>query len=282
MLKNTQLAIQNTLQSKGAILDLSKPVVMGIININEASFYADSRITNAEQVLAKATQMLNEGANIIDLGAASSKPGEPISSPDQEIEVLIPAIELIKKHHPSCWISVDTYHSEVAKASINAGANMINDISAGLIDESMLPCIADLQVPYCMMHMIGTPETMQFKCHYDDLEAAVLAYFMERIKMAEALGIKDLIVDPGFGFSKDTKQNFELLKALRFLEILGKPILVGLSRKSMIYKSLDCNAAQALNGTTALHVIALQQGAKILRVHDVKEAVEVIKLMELL
>lgn len=282
MLKNTQLAIQNTLQSKGAILDLSKPVVMGIININEASFYADSRITNAEQVLAKATQMLNEGANIIDLGAASSKPGEPISSPDQEIEVLIPAIKLIKKHHPSCWISVDTYHSEVAKASINAGANMINDISAGLIDESMLPCIADLQVPYCMMHMIGTPETMQSKCHYDDLEAAVLAYFMERIKMAEALGIKDLIVDPGFGFSKDTKQNFELLNALRFLEILGKPILVGLSRKSMIYKSLDCNAAQALNGTTALHVIALQQGAKILRVHDVKEAVEVIKLMELL
>jgi dihydropteroate synthase len=282
MLKNTQLAIQNTLQSKGAILDLSKPVVMGIININEASFYADSRITNAEQVLAKATQMLNEGAKIIDLGAASSKPGEPISSPDQEIEVLIPAIELIKKHHPSCWISVDTYHSEVAKASINAGANMINDISAGLIDESMLPCIADLQVPYCMMHMIGTPETMQSKCHYDDLEAAVLAYFMERIKTAEALGIKDIIVDPGFGFSKDTKQNFELLKALRFLEILGKPILVGLSRKSMIYKSLDCNAAQALNGTTALHVIALQQGAKILRVHDVKEAVEVIKLMELL
>lgn len=282
MLKNTQLAIQNTLQSKGAILDLSKPVVMGIININEASFYADSRITNAEQVLAKATQMLNEGANIIDLGAASSKPGEPISSPDQEIEVLIPAIELINKHHPSCWISVDTYHSEVAKASINAGANMINDISAGLIDENMLPCVAALQVPYCMMHLIGTPETMQSKCHYDDLEAAVLAYFMERIKTAEALGIKDIIVDPGFGFSKDTKQNFELLKALRFLEILGKPILVGLSRKSMIYKSLDCNAAQALNGTTALHVIALQQGAKILRVHDVKEAVEVIKLMELL
>ena len=282
MLKNTQLAIQNTLQSKGALLDLSKPVVMGIINLNEASFYAESRITIAEQVLAKATQMLHEGAKIIDLGAASSKPGEPISVPDQEIEVLIPAIELIKKHHPSCWISVDTYHSEVAKASINAGANMINDISAGLIDENMLPTVAALQVPYCMMHLIGTPETMQSNCHYDDLEAAVLAYFMERIKMAEALGIKDIMVDPGFGFSKDIKHNFELLKELRFLEILGKPILVGLSRKSMIYKSLDCNAAQALNGTTALHVIALQQGAKIVRVHDVKEAVEVIRLMELL
>lgn len=282
MLKNTQLPIQNTLQSRGSILDLSKPVVMGIININEASFYADSRITKLEQVLAKATQMLNDGAKIIDLGAASSKPGEPISSPDQEIEVLIPAIERIKKHHPSCWISVDTYHSKVAKASINAGADMINDISAGLIDESMLPCIADLQVPYCMMHLIGTPETMQSNCHYDDLEAAALAYFMERIKTAEEFGIKDIIVDPGFGFSKDTKQNFELLKELRFLELLGKPILVGLSRKSMIYKSLACTAAEALNGTSALHVIALQQGAKILRVHDVKEAVEVIRLMELL
>lgn len=282
MLKNKQLAIQNTLQSKGALLDLRKPVVMGIINLNEASFYADSRINKAEQILAKATQMLHEGATIIDLGAASSKPGEPISIPDQEIKVLIPAIELIKKHHPSCWISVDTYHSEVAKASINAGANMINDISAGLIDENMLPTVAALQVPYCMMHLIGIPETMQSHCHYDDLEAAVLAYFMERIRMAEALGIKDIIVDPGFGFSKDIKQNFELLKELRFLEILGKPILVGLSRKSMIYKTLDCNAAQALNGTTALHVIALQQGAKIVRVHDVKEAVEVIRLMELL
>jgi dihydropteroate synthase len=282
MLKNTQLPIQNTLQSKGAILDLSKPVVMGIININDASFYANSRITNTEQVLEKATQMLAEGAAIIDLGAASSKPGEPISSPEKEIEVLIPAIELIKKKHPTCWISIDTYHSQVARASVQAGANIINDISAGLIDNAMLSSVAELQVPYCMMHLKGTPETMQANCHYDNLEASILEYFMNRIQAAESCGIKDIIVDPGFGFSKNTKQNFELLKELRFLELLGKPILVGLSRKSMIYKTLACTAAEALNGTSALHVIALQQGAKILRVHDVKEAVEVIKLMECL
>ena len=267
-----------TINCKGHLVDLSSPKVMGILNITPDSFYDGGNYNNGKAVLIQAKKMLDQGATFIDVGAYSSRPDAEHISEDEELKRIISIVELILKEFPDSLLSIDTFRSTVAKHCIDAGACMINDISAGQLDDNMMPTIASLHVPYIMMHIKGTPQTMQQYTDYTDLLKDILFYFSERIAEARQLGIIDLIIDPGFGFAKTLEQNYELLSALELFDILEKPILVGLSRKSMIYKTLDNSANEALNGTTALNTIALQKGANILRVHDVKEAMECIKL----
>jgi len=226
--------------------------------------------------------MLNEGATFIDVGAYSSRPNADHVSEAEELRRILPIVKLILKAFPETLLSIDTFRSEVAKQCIASGACIINDISAGKLDKNMLKTIADLQVPYIMMHMRGTPQTMQQQTHYDNLVKDILFYFSERIAAAKALGIIDVIVDPGFGFAKTLEQNFELLNKLELFKMIEKPLLAGVSRKSMIYKTLETTADNALNGTSVLNTVALQKGASILRVHDVKEAMETIKLTRFL
>ncbi|MFC7444590.1 Dihydropteroate synthase [Mesoflavibacter sp. HG96] len=267
-----------TINCKGQLVDLSLPKVMGILNVTPDSFYDGGHYKDENSILNQVETMLNQGATFIDVGAYSSRPNADFVTEDEELQRIIPIIELLMKHFPEIIISVDTFRSEVAKQTINAGASLINDISAGFLDKNMLETVAKLSVPYIMMHMRGTPQTMQTLTEYDNLTKDVNLYFSDRISKARALGIIDLILDPGFGFAKTTQQNFELLNQLELLNIADLPLLVGISRKSMIYKTLDTTAQNALNGTTALHMIALQKGAKILRAHDVKEAKECITL----
>lgn len=267
-----------TINCKGKLIDLSTPKVMGILNVTPDSFFDGGRYKDETSIIKQVENMLNEGATFIDVGAYSSRPNAPFVSEDEELQRIVPIIKLLVSHFPDIIISVDTFRSQVAKATIIEGAALINDISAGLLDDNMLPTIADLQVPYIMMHMRGTPQTMQTLTQYDNLLKDINFYFSERIAKARELGIIDLILDPGFGFAKTLEQNFELLSKFELLNIAELPVLAGISRKSMIYKTLDTTAANALNGTTALHMIALQKGAKILRVHDVKEAKECITL----
>lgn len=263
---------------KGNLIDLTEPKVMGIINITPDSFYSGSRSNSDREILESAERMLKEGATFLDLGAYSSRPGADDIPVEEELQRMLPAIELILKEFPDAILSIDTFRAEVAEKSLNAGAAIINDISAGLLDKNMLSIIAKYQVPYIMMHMKGTPQTMKDLNQYEDLTADVLFYFSERINAAREMGINDLIVDPGFGFAKNIDQNFELLSKLELFKILELPMLIGLSRKSMIWKKLQISANDALNGTSVLNTIALQKGAHILRVHDVKEAMECIKL----
>ncbi len=263
---------------KGNLIDLTQPKVMGIINITPDSFYSGSRSTTQKEILSNTEKMLQEGATFLDLGAYSSRPGADDISVDEELDRMMPAIEIILKEFPEAVLSIDTFRAEVAESCIQAGAALVNDISAGKLDQKMLPVIAKYQVPYIMMHMKGTPQSMKDLNQYDDITADVLFYFSERIKAARDLGINDLIVDPGFGFAKNIAQNFELLSKLELFKNLELPILIGVSRKSMIWKSLDISASEALNGTTVLNTAALLKGAGILRVHDVKEAMECIKL----
>ena len=254
---------------------------MGILNLTPDSFFEGSRVpTDKKSVLAEAEKKINEGADILDLGGYSTRPGAENISIDEEINRVIPAILEIKKSFPDTLISIDTFRSEVAKAGIDAGADLVNDISAGNLDPQMLPFIGQLGVPYIAMHMRGTPQTMQNETNYSDLISEVLTYFGDKVEQFAKFGIKDVIIDPGFGFAKTSAQNFELLRHLSSFKSLGFPILAGISRKSMIYKTLDISANEALNGTTALNMYALLQGAAILRVHDVKEAKETIKLFE--
>ncbi len=267
-----------TINCKGKLIDLSSPKVMGILNITPDSFYDGGAHKNEGDILKHVEQMLNEGASFIDVGAYSSRPNADYVSEADELNRILPIVNLILKAFPETLLSIDTFRSEVAKQCIEAGAAMINDISAGKLDGNMLSAIADLHVPYIMMHMRGTPQNMQQYTTYDNLVKDILFYFSERIAAARALGIIDLIVDPGFGFAKTLEQNFELLNKLELFKIIKKPLLVGVSRKSMIYKTLETSAQDALNGTSVLNTIALQKGASILRVHDVKEAVECIKL----
>ena len=263
---------------KGKLIDLAEPKVMGILNITPDSFYSGSRSNTEKEILEKAESMLAEGATFLDLGAYSSRPGADDIPVDEELRRMLPAIELILKEFPEAILSIDTFRSEVAEKSIQGGAAMINDISAGKLDENMLSVIARHQVPYIMMHMKGTPQTMKDLNQYDDLTAAVLFYFSERIKAARELGINDIIIDLGFGFAKNIQQNYELLSKMDLFRNLDLPLLAGMSRKSMIWKKLGISAGEALNGTTVLNTTALLKGAKILRVHDVKEAMECIKL----
>lgn len=274
--------MSKTINCKGQLIDLSQPKVMGILNVTPDSFYDGGRFRNSSAVMRQVDQMLEEGATFIDVGAYSSKPNADNVSETEELQRILPVIDLIVKNFPEVILSVDTFRSEVAKQCIEAGASLINDISAGRLDEKMLGTVAALKVPYIMMHMRGNPKTMQQQTNYDDLIKDILFYFSKRIEKAKALGIVDLIIDPGFGFAKTLEQNYQLLNKLELLNITNLPILVGMSRKSMIYNTLDFSAKNALNGTTVLNTIALQKGASVLRVHDVKEAMECIKLIEAL
>lgn len=267
-----------TINCKGKLIDLSSPKVMGILNVTPDSFFDGGKYKDKNEILNKAEVMINAGATFIDIGGYSSRPGADFVSEDEELHRVIPVIELILKHFPETLISVDTFRSRVAEQSIKAGGAIINDISAGKLDESMLAIVGKLGVPYIMMHMKGNPKTMQQQTDYKDLTKEVISYFAERIEAAHNAKINDIIIDPGFGFAKTVEQNYELLNQLELLQMLDKPMLAGLSRKSMIYKSLNTTPENALNGTTALHMVALQKGASILRVHDVKEAMECVTL----
>lgn len=267
-----------TINCKGTLIDFSTPKVMGILNITPDSFYSESRKNSTDSLLNTAEKMLRDGATFLDLGGYSSRPGAEDISVSEELERIIPAIKAILNSFPEALISIDTFRSEVAEKSIEAGATMINDISGGHLDDNMLNVIAKHQVPYITMHMRGTPQTMKDLNIYEDLTQDILYYFSEIINKSKAMGINDLIIDPGFGFSKNINQNFELLSNLDLFKSLDLPILAGLSRKSTIYKTLNFGPEEALNGTTVLNTIAISKGAHILRVHDVKEAMEVVKL----
>ncbi|MCM4159849.1 dihydropteroate synthase [Antarcticibacterium flavum] len=268
-----------TINCKGNLIDLSTPKVMGILNITPDSFFSESRTQTEEKILQAAEEMLEEGATFLDIGGYSSRPGANEVSVNEELERVIPAIESILKNHPETLISIDTFRAEVASQAIKAGAAMVNDIAAGNLDGQMMQVVGQLKVPYIMMHMRGTPQTMQEQNNYKDLIQEVIFYFSEKIAEARNHGINDVILDPGFGFSKNISQNFELLNKMELLQTAGLPVLAGLSRKSTIYKTLSCTPGEALNGTTVLNTIALQKGAAILRVHDVKEAMEAVELV---
>lgn len=278
--KNTVFQQKLTLNVRGTLLDLSKPKIMGIINLTPDSFYDGGKNNNLENALKKTEELLSEGADLLDLGAYSSRPGAEHISEETEYERLIPVVKAIAKEFPQALLSIDTFRSGIAKAAVNEGAHLINDISAGEMDENMFQTIADLRVPYILMHMRGTPKTMSTLTDYSDLLAELSQYFTKKIIQLHDLGVNDLIIDPGFGFAKNIDQNYELLAKLDRLKILGYPILAALSRKSMIYKLLDSDAEHALNGTTAANTIALMNGANILRVHDVSEAKETLIIVE--
>ncbi len=279
-LKNTVLPVQTMIQSKGRTLNLEKPVVMGILNATPDSFYNKGKHSDTDSLLANAEKMLSEGAAILDVGGASTRPGAELITADEELQRVTPAIEAIMKRFPKAWLSVDTYNSATAKAAVEAGASIINDVSSGSIDANMLATVAGLKVPYIAMHMQGTPATMQQNPQYDDAVTDVLNYLHDKVSECTEAGITDIIIDPGFGFGKTKEHNFSLLGSLHRFRELGRPVLAGISRKGMIWKTLGTTPEQALNGTTALHMVALQQGANILRVHDVREAVEVVRLWE--
>lgn len=253
---------------------------MGVLNVTPDSFYDGGTYKDETSILKQVERMLNEGATFIDVGAYSSKPNAEDVSEEEELRRILPIINLILKAFPDTLLSIDTFRNTIARQCIEAGAALINDISAGKLDNNMLKTIAELQVPFIMMHMRGTPQSMQSLTDYNDLVKDILFYFSERISATRDLGIVDVIIDPGFGFAKTLEQNFELLHKLELFNMIEKPLLVGVSRKSMIYKTLKTSAKNALNGTTVLNTIGLQKGAKILRVHDVKEAVECVKLVE--
>ena len=269
-----------TINCKGNLIDLSTPKVMGVINLTPDSFYDGGKLTSEKEILLQANKMLQEGATFLDLGAYSSRPGAKFVSEKEEIHRLLPVIKILLNEFPETLLSIDTFRSNVANESIYAGASLINDISAGTLDDHMFKIIAQHQVPYVMMHMRGTPETMMQNTDYTDLTKEVIYYFSERIAKARSFGINDLIADPGFGFSKTLDQNYELFNDLELFRYLNVPLLIGISRKSMIQKKIKTTAADSLNGTTALHAIAIQKGVSILRVHDAKEAFETINLLQ--
>ena len=280
--KDTFFQVKKTLNVDGKIIDLSQPKVMGIINITPDSFFSGSRKQSESEILHQAEKMLNEDADFLDLGAYSSRPGAEDISFEEEENRLIPAIKLIKTHFSDALISVDTFRSSIAEKAINSGAHIINDISGGTLDEKMFKTVGKLQVPYILMHMKGTPQTMKNLNQYDDIVQEISFYFSEKINQLKAFGAKDIVLDLGFGFAKNIEQNYFLLNHLAEFRMFGFPVLAGLSRKSMIWKALGIQPEDALNGTSILNTIALQNGASILRVHDVKEAKECVKIFELL
>jgi dihydropteroate synthase len=267
-----------TLNCKGRLLVIKEPIAMGIINATPDSFYSGSRNTSITHALASAEKMLKDGAIILDIGGQSTRPNADILTADEEMQRILPVVEAIRKDFPASFLSVDTFYPAVAKAAVAHGADIVNDISGGTFDSTMLSVVADLHVPYVCMHVKGSKATMHSNPEYTDVTREVLDYFIERKATCEKAGITDIIIDPGFGFSKNSGHNFTLLKNLEVFSILQKPLLAGISRKSTIYKTLGITAEEALNGTTVLNTAALLKGASILRVHDVKEAVEAIKL----
>lgn len=265
----------------GRLMDLSEPQVMGILNVTPDSFYAGSRAETEKDIIRRLHQITDEGASIIDIGAYSSRPNAEDVGIEEEMSRLRTGLELIKKHQPDAIISVDTFRADVAKMCVEEyGAAIVNDISAGLLDKEMFPTIARLGIPYIIMHMKGTPKDMQVAPHYDNLLKEIFYYFSEKVQKLRNLGVKDIIIDPGFGFGKTLEHNYELMNHLEEFRLFEVPLLVGVSRKSMIYKLLGVNPEEALNGTTTLNTIALLKGANILRVHDVKVAMETIKIVQ--
>jgi len=273
--------VHYTLNVRGRLLDLSKPQVMGILNVTPDSFYAGSRMETEEAVRRRVRQIIAEGGSMIDVGAYSSRPGAADVSAEEEMERLRRGMRIVREEAPEIPVSVDTFRADVAKMAVEElGVDIINDISGGELDKEMFKTVAKLGVPYILMHMKGTPQTMQQAPHYDDLMKEVMLYFAEKVQQLRDLGQKDIVLDPGYGFAKTIDHNYELLRHQEMLEVFELPLLVGVSRKSMIYRFLGSSPEEALNGTTVLNTLALQKGANILRVHDVKEAVEVVRLVE--
>ena len=279
MTKDKNFHPTRTKDADGILLDLSTTHVMGILNITNDSFYDGGKYNNISKALQKVEQFIKEGASIVDIGAYSSRPGAKHISTNEEWKRLKGILPIVNKEFPEIIISVDTFRADIAQKSIENGAHIINDISAGEMDGKMFDTIAKLQVPYVIMHMQGTPQNMQKNPYYRCIEKEVFCYFQNKLKILKKKGVKDIIIDPGFGFGKTLEHNYQLLNNLQFLHDLNRPILAGVSRKSMIYKLLENTPAEALNGTTAIHAICLQKGASILRVHDVKEAIECTKII---
>jgi dihydropteroate synthase len=271
---------QTTLNCRGRLLDLSRPIVMGILNVTPDSFFDGGRYTRKETILDRARIMIDEGATILDIGGMSSRPGSGKITVEEELGRVLPAVDILRAAFPDILLSIDTVHARVAKEAVEAGAHMINDISAGRMDADLYPTVAGLGVPYVLMHMQGSPQTMQKNPVYDDVLQEVVDFMIREIDRLRELGVKDIVIDPGFGFGKTIEHNYRLLANLHAFKILNLPILAGISRKSMITRVLNVKPAEALSGTIALNMAALQQGASILRVHDVKEAMEVIQLWE--
>jgi len=278
MAKDTLFKKKVTINTGGKLIDLSMPKVMGIINITPDSFYAGSRKPLLNDALLQANKMLADGADFLDIGSYSSRPGAEDISEQEEIDRLLPVVELITANHPNAFISIDTFRSYVAEVAVKAGAHIINDISGGQLDENMFTTVAKLKVPYILMHMKGNPQNMNQRASYKDIITEVLDYFAVRYHQLKQLGAHDVIIDPGFGFAKNADHNYTLMNRLNEFDVLGLPILVGISRKRMVYHVTGGTPDDALNGTTALNTIALTKGANILRVHDVKEAVEAIRI----
>ncbi|MGV3528874.1 MAG: dihydropteroate synthase [Flavisolibacter sp.] len=269
-----------TLNCKGRLVTLEKPLVMGILNLTPDSFYGGSRVQSVDDLLRRAEKMISEGADILDIGGQSTRPGSRRVPADEELQRVIPAIEAVHRRWPEQLISVDTFYAVVASQAVAAGASLVNDISAGTLDEAMIETVAELEVPYVLMHMKGHPENMQENPVYENVTLEVFDELNRKLADIRAAGIHDVIVDPGFGFGKTAAHNFQLLREMRFLQQLQCPLLAGVSRKGMVYKTLGITAEEALNGTTVLHTIALLNGANLLRVHDVKEAKEAIDLVQ--
>jgi len=280
MAKDTLFNKKLTINAGGKLIDLSVPKVMGIINITPDSFYKGSRKPGVDEAMLQAERMLAEGADFLDLGAYSSRPGADDISVQEEMDRLLPVVEVVVKNFPGAIISVDTFRAAVAEATVQSGAHIINDISGGQLDDDMFSTVARLQVPYILMHMKGNPQTMMQYAQYDDVFTEVMDYFVERYTRLKNLGVYDVIIDPGFGFAKVPAQGYELINKMQDFSLLQLPVLVGVSRKRMIYSITGGTAADALNATTALNAIALTKGANILRVHDVKEAVEAVKIWQ--
>lgn len=267
-----------SINARGKLISFEKPLIMGILNMTPDSFFDGGKNKNIEIALNSVSQMVENGVDIIDIGAYSSRPGAALISSQEEIDRSIPIIERIKTIHPDIVLSIDTFRADVAEATVKAGVHIINDISGGSIDAEMFATVARLQVPYILMHMRGTPETMQSMTEYDDIVTDISTYFGDKISQLRALGVKDIILDPGYGFSKTVEQNYELLQRVNEFHYLGLPILGGISRKSMIYKKLGITPQESLNATTALNTLLVERGVQILRVHDVKEAKELVRL----
>lgn len=279
--KDKVFSSKKTLNLRGKLMVLDTPKVMGILNLTPDSFHDGGRYIQEDSIVQQVVKMLAEGADIIDVGGCSTRPGTPSVSEEEETFRVINGIDIILRHYPEAVVSIDTFRSNVARKAVEHGALMINDISGGTLDKEMFKCVADAGVPYILMHMRGNPENMQKNVDYQNLLEEMLIFFQRRVSSLQEMGVADIIVDPGFGFAKTISQNFEILRNLHYFQILNLPILAGLSRKSTIYRSLGIDPEEALNGTTVLNTIALMNGAKLLRVHDVKEAVEAVKLYNL-
>ncbi|MBR6698815.1 MAG: dihydropteroate synthase [Bacteroidaceae bacterium] len=270
--------VSATINVRGRLVSLDEPQVMGILNVTPDSFFATSRCRSEEEIRQRVCMMRREGATMVDIGAYSSRPGAEEVSVEEELRRLLPAVGIVREEWPDAIISVDTFRAEVARQAVEAGADIVNDISGGEMDKDMFRTVAELHVPYILMHMQGTPQDMQKAPHYDNLMCEVFRSLGERVEELHEMGVADVIVDPGFGFGKTMAQNYEMMARLGEFRLLGCPILVGISRKSMVYRLLDTTPEESLNGTTALNTIALMNGASILRVHDVRESVEAIKI----